>query len=252
MAREAGAVLRDRARSAPTGVGTKSSDTDPVTDADRAAESLIVDRLKAARPGDAIVAEESASVVQAAGERPDTSITWYVDPLDGTTNYLYGLPHWAVSVACADATGTLAGVVYDVLRDECFSAERGGGASCNGRSLAVRPGGDLATALVATGFSYGAAERAAQAEVAARVIGRVRDLRRAGSATLDLAWVAAGRLDAYFEVARAPWDWAAGALLVREAGGRISWTEHDEIVASGPAVHAALLALLRDAHEFHG
>jgi myo-inositol-1(or 4)-monophosphatase len=242
-ARAAGAVLLEHARSAAKGVGSKSTRTDPVSDADRAADALLTARLRAAFPDDGIVSEESERVAGSSGR------TWYVDPLDGTVNYLYRIPHWSVSVACADPDGGLAGVVYDPLRDELFSAIRGGGAFLGQRRLATSDVSDPGLALVATGFSYAASERAAQAGVLARVAGSVRDIRRSGSAALDLAWVAAGRLDAYFEVSRSAWDTAAGALLVREAGGDVTWTEHTEIVASGHPVHARLVALVRASHH---
>lgn len=177
--------------------------------------------------------------------------TWYVDPLDGTINYLYAVPHWSVSIACADAGGAIAGAVFDPIRGELFVAARGQGATLGTRRLAASTVADPGLALVATGFSYDAAERAAQAAVLARLAGTVRDIRRAGSAALDLAWVAAGRLDAYFEVSRSPWDSAAGELLVREAGGEVTWTEHTEIVASGRSLHVPFLALLRTSHEGH-
>lgn len=242
-ARAAGALLLDHAQHAPVNVSSKSSRTDQVSDADRAAEALIVAAIRAARPGDRIVAEEGG------GGDGGTGLTWYVDPLDGTTNFLYGIPHWAVSIGCEDADGAVAGAVYDPLRDELFAAQRGGGAFLGVRPLAVRPLADPATALVATGFSYDPAERGAQTAVAARLAPRIRDLRRSGAASLDLAWVAAGRLDAYTEVMRSRWDWSAGALLVTEAGGRVSWTAREEIVASGPLLHDRLLLLLREAHE---
>jgi len=178
--------------------------------------------------------------------------TWYVDPLDGTINYLYALPHWSVSIACADAAGALVGVVFDPIRDELFAAARGSGATLGERTLRASAVTDAGLALVATGFSYDPTERSAQAEVVARIAGRVRDIRRAGSAALDLAWVAAARLDAYFEVSRSPWDSAAGELLVREAGGEVTWTERTEIVASGRPLHAPLIALLRASHEKPG
>ena len=214
-----------------------------MSDADRAADALVVQRIHLSFPDDAIVSEEGGRVDGRSGR------TWYVDPLDGTINYLYGMPHWSVSVACADAAGAVAGVVFDPLRDELFSAARGAGATVGTRRLAVTAVSDPGLALVATGFSYDARERAAQAAVMARLAGSVRDIRRAGSAALDLAWVAAGRLDAYFEVSRSPWDSAAGELLVREAGGEVTWTEHTEIVASGRSLHAPLIALLRAAHQ---
>jgi fructose-1,6-bisphosphatase/inositol monophosphatase family enzyme len=190
-----------------------------------------------------LVAEEGSATESTSGLR------WLVDPLDGTINYLYGIPHWCVSVACADADGAIAGAVFDPIRGELFTAARGAGAHLGGRPIATSSVAEVAAALVATGFSYDAGERAAQAAIVARVAGSVRDIRRAGSAALDLAWVAAGRIDAYFEVSRSAWDTAAGALLVREAGGEVTWTEHAEIVASGRPLHAQLVALLRASHE---
>ena len=246
LAREAGALLLQRSLRAPTGIASKSSLTDLVSDADRDADRLVVARIRAAFPDDAIVSEEGDAVAGRSGR------TWYVDPLDGTINYLYGVPHWSVSIACVDAEGALAGTVFDPIRDEVFSAARGAGATLGSLRLATTAVKDPGLALVATGFSYDATERAAQAAVAALLAGSVRDLRRAGSAALDLAWVAAGRLDAYFEVSRSPWDSAAGELLVREAGGAVTWTEHREIVASGQGVHATLLALLRASHGSPG
>ena len=143
------------------------------------------------------------------------------DPLDGTVSYLYGYPHWCVSVALEDAQGPAVGVVYDPMRDELFAAERDAGATLGARPLRVREAPPLAEALVATGFGYDAQWRAEQAEVVRRVLPAVRDIRRAGSAALDLAWLAAGRLDAYYERGLSAWDWAAGSLLVREAGGAV-------------------------------
>ena len=245
-ARAAAAILLDRFRGPPAGVRSKSSQTDLVSDADDRAEAAVVAFIVGRRPEDGLIAEEGSVREGRSG------IRWLVDPLDGTINYLYGQPHWCVSIAAADELGAIAGVVYDPSRDELFTAARGDGARLAGRSLAVSPVTDPAMALVATGFSYDAAERSGQAAIAARLAGSVRDLRRAGSAALDLAWVAAGRLDAYFEVSRSPWDSAAGELLVREAGGAVTWTDHREIVASGPGVHTALLALLRASHESPG
>jgi fructose-1,6-bisphosphatase/inositol monophosphatase family enzyme len=226
-------------------VRTKSTTTDLVSDADDDAEELIVRRIRAERPADAIVAEEGS-----VGGSGSSGMRWLVDPLDGTINFLYGIPHWCVSVACADAEGVVVGVVYDPLRDELFRAERGGGAWLGNRRLASTSLSDLALALVATGFSYAAEERSAQAAFYAGVAGHIRDVRRAGSAALDLAYVAAARVDAYFELIRSPWDSAAGSLLVREAGGAV--TEIAEptlpggpnLVASGAAIHAALCALV--------
>jgi len=243
LAREAGALLRDRARRAPTGVAAKSTRTDLVSDADRAADRLAVARIRTAYPDDAVVSEEGDRIAGGSGR------TWYVDPLDGTINFLYGIPHWSVSIACADDEGALVGAVFDPIRDELFSAARDRGATLGSRRLSPGTVADPGLALVATGFSYDSGERAAQAVVVARLAGKVRDIRRAGSAALDLAWVAAGRLDAYFEVSRSAWDSAAGELLVREAGGAVTWTEHTEIVASGRPLHAPLVALLRASHQ---
>ena len=242
-AREAGGLLLELHRSPATGIRSKSSATDLVSDADDRAERAIVDRIRKRRPDDAIVAEEGS------GARGSSGVSWYVDPLDGTINFLYGIPQWSVSICCADGNGALAGVVFDPVRDELFSAARGGGAFLSDRRLAVTDKRDLAGALIATGFGYVAAQRETQGRIIARVLGEVRDVRRFGSAALDLSRVAAGRFDGYFESVEKPWDWMAGAMLVREAGGRV--TELDpadpafpRIIASGPGIHDELVALL--------
>jgi len=224
-------------------VRSKSTSTDLVSEADERAEQAVVAYIRARRPHDGLVAEEGSASESSTGFR------WLVDPLDGTINYLYGIPHWCVSVACADARGAIAGAVFDPIRGELFTAARGAGTQLGGRPIGASSVAELTGALVATGFSYDAGERAAQAAIVAKVAGSVRDIRRAGSAALDLAWVAAGRLDAYFEVSRSAWDTAAGALLVREAGGDVTWTDHTEIVASGRPLHARLVALLRASHQ---
>jgi myo-inositol-1(or 4)-monophosphatase len=197
------------------GVGSKSSATDLVSDADRDSEALIRDMLARERPDDGLLAEEGTSASGASGRR------WVFDPLDGTVSYLYGYPHWCVSVALEDTQGTAVGVVYDPNREELFAAERGSGATLAGSAIRVRDTPPLAEALVATGFGYDAAWRAEQAEVIRRLLPAVRDIRRAGSAALDLSWLAAGRLDAYYERGLNAWDWAAGSLLVSEAGGAV-------------------------------
>jgi myo-inositol-1(or 4)-monophosphatase len=245
-AREAGALLMDLRRSPATGIRSKSSATDLVSEADERAEHLIVARIQAERPDDAIVAEEGSS----AGGR--SGVGWYVDPLDGTINYLYGIPHWSVAICCADSAGPLAAVVFDPTRGELFSATRGGGARLGDQRLTVRDEGDLASALVATGFGYDAAQRATQGRILAGLLGHVRDVRRFGSAALDLSWVAAGRFDCYFESVDKPWDWMAGAMLVREAGGVVSQLTPTDpafprIIASRPGLHDGLTRLLADA-----
>jgi myo-inositol-1(or 4)-monophosphatase len=198
-----------------SGVGSKTSATDLVGDADRAAERAIAEILDRERPSDGRIAEEG-------GERAGTSgMRWVVDPLDGTTNYLWGIPNWAVSIAVCDADGPIAAVVMHPGARNTFVALRGGGAWLGTRRLQMSSPPDLAYALVGTGFNYSAAERQRQAEILVRVLPRVRDIRRFGAAALDLAWVAAGRLDAFFERGVHEWDWMAGRLLVTEAGGAV-------------------------------
>lgn len=265
-AREASALLLRLRASARTEVGTKSSATDMVSDADRASERLIVERLRAARPHDAILGEEQGVSAGTSGVR------WVIDPLDGTTNYLYGLPCFVVSIAAvldgaAEMDGeAVAGVVHDPVHGETFTAAAGEGAFLNGRPIAVSGHADLATALVATGFGYEAARRAQQAPVVARVLPRVRDIRRHGAAALDLCNVACGRVDAYYERGLQAWDMAAGALIVREAGGLTaaieggpaSWTGPapgmgpGSIVAATPALLEPLRRLVAEAEQAGG
>lgn len=216
-------------------------------DADRAAEALVVKTLRAAYPDDSIVAEEGSG----AGERA-SGYRWYVDPLDGTVNYLYGIPHFAVAIACEDEDGLLAAVVFDPSRDELFTAARGGGAWLRTTRLAVSAPRDLANSLVATGFAYLAEARAEQSRILNGVLPFVRDIRRLGSAQLDLAYTAGGRYDAYFESVDKPWDWKAGALLVTEAGGRVTELPqahpgHPHIAASTPGIHDDLVWMLKRA-----
>lgn len=246
VAEEAGALLLDFQRQRLT-IETKTSDTDPVSEADRASEQLVVDRLTAARPDDGILGEE------AAGDRGGTTgLRWVIDPLDGTVNYLYGIPQWCVSIAAEDGEGPLVGVVHDPSRGETFAAQRGAGAHLGERRLAVNEVADLGRTLLATGFAYDPAVRADQGADAASLLRHVRDLRRAGAAALDLAWVAAGRLDAYLEFGLQPWDWSAGRLLVEEAGGvvslhqrRLGGQERQGLLAAGRTAHEALAAWLR-------
>jgi myo-inositol-1(or 4)-monophosphatase len=212
-----------------------------VSDADRAAERSITETLRAERPDDGVLGEEGAAVAAHSGRR------WLVDPLDGTTNYLYGYPAWSVSVALEDEQGGRVGVVHDPARHETFRAARGRGAELNGTPIAVRDHDRLETALVATGFGYRPELRAAQAEQLTRILPKVRDVRRGGSAALDLSWLACGRLDGYFERGLNPWDWAAGRLLVIEAGGSVRELEGTPagLVAAGPALLPGLELLVR-------
>jgi myo-inositol-1(or 4)-monophosphatase len=212
VAREAGAQLRDAFAGPALRISAKSTPTDLVSEADHAAERLIRERIAAARPDDGVLGEEG-------GDRAGTSgVRWIVDPLDGTVNFLFGIPQWAVSIAAEDERGTLVGIVYDPSRDELFSAERGGSATLDGRAIMGSTKEDLAMALVATGFGYDAEVRRAQAAVAARLLPEVRDLRRFGAAAIDLAWTACGRLDAYYEHGLNTWDLAAGELICECAG----------------------------------
>jgi myo-inositol-1(or 4)-monophosphatase len=244
-ARTAGAVLLSRWGRRGAGLSTKTTSTDVVLDADRAAEAEVVRILQNAYPGDSIVAEEgSGSGVATSAHR------WYVDPLDGTVNYLYGIPHFAVAIACEDDDGLLAAVVYDPSRDELFSAARGAGAWLGASQLRVSTETNIGKALVATGFAYVAAYRHVQAKLLPTVLPEVRDIRRMGSAALDLAWVAGARFDAYFETGVQPWDVMAGTLLVREAGGVVSSVQglggdrRPGVVATNPEMHTRLMRLL--------
>ena len=239
VAHEAGAGLRD-AFGRALAISSKSTPTDLVSEADLATERLIRARLEAARPDDAILGEEG-------DDRPGTSgLRWVVDPLDGTVNFLFGIPLWSVSVACEDADGTLAGVVFDPLRDETWAATRDGAATLNGEPLVRPERNELSTALVATGFGYDAAVREMQARAVARVLPRVRDVRRLGSAALDLAWTAAGRFDAYYEYGVKHWDLAAGALICSRVGLTVR-----ELAAIPPAERGLLAAPAAIADELH-
>ena len=239
-AHAAGALLLERFGDPASGIVAKSSRTDLVSDSDRDAEALVVGMIASARPDDAILAEEGGGGAGRSG------VTWLVDPLDGTINYLWGVPQWSVSIAAQDGAGGLVGVVHDPCRGETFAAVRGAGARLGEAPIAVRRGAPLAEALIGTGFSYRAQERARQADRLLRVLPAVRDVRRFGSAALDLAWVAAGRIDGYFETGLNPWDRAAGELLVREAGGAIQELSGAGLVAAGPELIGALRALVDD------
>jgi myo-inositol-1(or 4)-monophosphatase len=222
-ATSAGALLQDHA-GRQAGVSSKSTPTDLVSEADLAAERTIRELLLQLRPDDGFLGEEGGAHAGSSGLR------WVVDPLDGTVNYLFSIPQWSVSVAVVDELGPLAGVIYDPNRGELFAATRDGpaflrGADGDRRELVAADAaaprstpGTLAHAMVATGFAYSAEVRAAQAEVLARLLPHVRDVRRLGSAALDLAWTAAGRYDAYYERSVKPWDIAAGTLICTRAG----------------------------------
>jgi len=242
-ARATGALLLDRLDQVRTDVQTKSSGTDMVSEVDRAAEALIVEHLLGARPDDGMVGEEGT-------DRPGSSgVRWIVDPLDGTTNYLYGLAGFGVSIAAEVEGEVVAGVVLDVVRGELFCAVRGEGATRDGRPIQVSAPPDLATALIATGFSYDSERRAHQAAALVSVLPRVRDIRRFGAAAVDLCSVACGRVDGYFERGLAAWDLAAGGLIAAEAGALVTdfhgaAATPGSVVAAGPAIAADLRELL--------
>ena len=238
LAVEAGRLLTGGLDAARTGLATKTSSTDMVSDIDRASERLIDQRLCELRPDDGIVGEEGAS-------RPGTSgVSWIIDPLDGTTNYLYGFPAFAVSIAAAVDDMVVAGAVHDPTHGETFVGALGGGATCNGRPLRVEGPPSLATALVGTGFSYDADRRRRQASILPRLLPVVRDIRRAGAASLDLCWMAAGRLDAYYEHGLQPWDWAAGELVASEAGARCGVLADGTRVVAPPQLFDDLVELV--------
>jgi len=227
-ARAAGAELLARWRR-PLEVDTKSTPTDPVTEADLNAERAIREVLAQRRPQDSILGEEG-------GATGEGELRWVVDPLDGTVNYLYGLPTFAVSVAVEEAGGGIAAVVLDPVSDELFSATRSGAPQSNGRPISASGCDSLSRALVGTGFAYEATVRVAQAEVAARVIPLARDIRRAGAAALDMCWCASGRLDAYWERGVKAWDVAAGTLICERAGLVVRTLEPDGVLPSGVVV----------------
>lgn len=197
------------------GVATKSSATDLVTELDRAAEALIVDGIRRSRPHDAVLGEEGADRAGTSGVR------WVIDPIDGTTNYVYGHPGFSVSIAVEVDGDPAVGVVAVPLHQDVFTAVRGGGAHRNGVPVHPTATTELSQALVATGFSYDPDRRRRQAAVVEGLIGDIRDVRRVGAASVDLCSVACGRVDAYWERGLAPWDWAAGALIAAEAGARV-------------------------------
>lgn len=246
VAREAGALLLDGMLRRRRHIETKTSGTDMVSEMDHASEDLIVASLLAARPDDGILAEEGS-------ERAGTSgVRWVIDPLDGTTNYLYGYPGWAVSIAAERGGRSIAGAVADPSLDEVFTAWLGGGAFLNGSPVAHSAKTDLATALVATGFAYLPERRAIQAAALQAVLPAVRDIRRHGAAAIDLCWVACGRVDAYYEVGLQPWDIAAGALVATEAGAVVSGVDGGppsarSVLAASPRLAPLLLDLLASA-----
>lgn len=250
-AHEAGALVRARRREGVTVAATKSSVVDVVTQADRDSEDLIRARLLAARPDDGFYGEEGGAAASVSGR------SWVVDPIDGTVNYLYGHPQYAISIALVEgdpssepaAYRTLLGVVHNPAAGLTYTATEGGGAWLQGERLRVNPVTDLEQALVATGFAYDAGRRREQAQAWAQLAERVRDLRRNGAASLDLCAVAAGLLDAYYESGTHPWDHAAGVLIAREAGAVVHGVAGRRegralVLAAAPGIAAELARVL--------
>lgn len=240
---DAGRLLEAALLEERTDVDTKSTGTDMVTEMDRESERFIVERILERRPHDAIVGEEGA-------DRSGTSgIEWHVDPIDGTVNFVYDLPAWSTSVAAVDSDGAIAGAVYVPVTDELFSAARDAGATRNGEPIGVSDTTALSAALVATGFGYRPELRMRQAALLAPLLGQVRDVRRLGSAALDLCMVACGRVDAYYEEQLNSWDMAAGQLIAVEAGALATdfaggAARPAELLVAAPGVHDALRSAL--------
>jgi myo-inositol-1(or 4)-monophosphatase len=249
IAREAGALLRDRFGQ-PHDVRLKGT-VDLVTEVDRAAEDLIRGRVAAAFPAHHFLGEEGGGAEETA--HADTPYRWIVDPLDGTTNYAHGLPHFAVSIAVEQNGAPLVGVVYDPIREELFAAARGKGATRNGAPLQVSATDDLVASLLTTGFSYDLGQRKQQAKVWQALLTRVQAIRQTGSAALNLCYIAAGRLDGYWERYVSAWDVAGGALIVTEAGGSVTdftngafRPDGGEVLATNRHLHAILLDVIAE------
>lgn len=246
LARSAGTAALHARRTTVVTAETKSSPTDMVTRHDRECERIITEGLVSARPHDAIVGEEGACRTGTSG------IEWHIDPIDGTTNFFFDLPTWAVSVGARDAEGPLLGAVYVPVLDEMFTARRGNGAHLNGQPIAPRGATTLGDTLLATGFSYDPAERSAHGELIGRIVGRVRDIRRLGAASVDMCFVACGRIDAYAEGGLHSWDVMAAQVIASEAGCTVtdfagrSPVEREAVVAA-PSIHAQVLDLFSGA-----
>lgn len=240
VAQRAAASIRAKLGSAVQ-VGTKATPTDTVTSADLEIEQFILAALQEATPGASVLGEEGTAV------KGTTDIGWIIDPIDGTVNFLYDLPVIAVSIAATRGDQVVAGAVADVLRKEIFAARLGHGATLNGHAITVSPITGMADALIATGFSYAAETRSEEAKVVSRILPAARDIRCFGSSALNLAWVACGRIDGYWESDVKPWDVAAGGLLANEAGAAVdlcSPSGDDHVLAAAPGVFHALRRLV--------
>jgi myo-inositol-1(or 4)-monophosphatase len=245
LARAAGDMALAGRRSGDVTATTKSSPTDMVTQYDKASEDMITAGLREIRPDDGIVGEEGA------GRDGTSGITWHIDPIDGTSNFYFDIPMWAVSIGAVDESGPIAGAVYVPALGDMFTAARGEGATLNGGRIAVRENSLLSDALVCTGFSYHVSEREVHAQRVATMVGQIRDIRRFGAAAIDLCFVACGRLDAYFEEHLNSWDLIAGQVIATEAGAVVTNFSGDtvtpqQVLASQPGVQKALIQLIAD------
>ena len=243
LARAAGDMALRGRKSGDVAATTKSSPTDMVTQYDKASEELITSGLAARRPHDGIIGEEGASVSGSSG------ITWHIDPIDGTSNFYFDIPMWAVSIGAVDENGPLVGVVYAPALGEMFTAIRGEGAFLNGSPIHVRENVELSDALVCTGFSYRVHERTQHAQRVAQMVTHIRDIRRFGAAAIDLCFVACGRYDAYFEEHLHSWDLVAGQVIATEAGAIVTNYAGEsvtpaQVLAAQPGIQQQLIQLI--------
>ncbi len=243
IALKAGSLLVNRP--SKFDLDAKSGVFDFATQMDHESEKLIVSEILAARPDDGLIGEEGANRESKSG------VTWVIDPIDGTVNYLYDIPGWCISIAAKDRDGGLAGVVYSPATQSLWKAHRGGGAFLNGNPIKCNDPVALNRALVGSGFAYDLEKRKIQAALIARLLPEIRDLRRLGACAVDMCHVASGSLDAYFEAGVNEWDYAAAGLIATEAGAMISidtgiWNgEKNMVIVAGPALHPALSAQIR-------
>lgn len=248
LARSAGDMaLKGRKRGDVTAT-TKSSPTDMVTQYDKASEEMVTNSLRERRPSDGIVGEEGASREGSSG------ITWHIDPIDGTSNFYFDIPMWAVSIGAVDELGPVAGAVYAPALGDMFTASRGNGATLNGSPISVRDNSFLSDALVGTGYSYHSDKRGTHARRVAQMIPHIRDIRRLGAAAIDLCFVACGRYDAYFEENLQSWDLIAGQIIATEAGAIVTDFAGNEVtpaqvLATQPGIQAALIQLITESTE---
>jgi myo-inositol-1(or 4)-monophosphatase len=243
LARAAGDMALRGRKSGDVAATTKSSPTDMVTQYDKASEKLITSGLAARRPHDGIIGEEGASVSGSSG------ITWHIDPIDGTSNFYFDIPMWAVSIGAVDENGPLVGVVYAPALGEMYTGIRGEGAFLNGSPIHVRKNSELSDALICTGFSYRVHERTQHAQRVAQMVTHIRDIRRFGAAAIDLCFVACGRYDAYFEEHLHSWDLVAGQVIATEAGAIVTNYAGEsvtpaQVLAAQPGIQQQLIQLI--------